>query len=109
MALQNDGTYRCKTVIINKYDEADDLVATYPHTYSMDVDFVYSGSVVTDTLIAEMLEGSIGDSDTWLDLKDEFITWVEGQEALLNIQSDQLNLSYGTDLVTCPIPYGDYF
>ena len=55
-----------------------------------------------------MISGAIGDAGTWNDLVDNFRSWVEGQEALLVIQSDQINVPYGQDLITCPIAYGDY-
>ena len=112
--MANDGTYRTKDVVIRKYDSGGAPVAGYPQSYSM-VDattFVYAGGgsvAVTDNMISEMIQGSIGDGGTWLDLVDEFRTWVESQEATLAIQSDQLNLPYGVDLVTCAIPRGDYF
>jgi len=112
--MANSGEFRCKDVVIRKYDSGGAPVAGYPQSYSM-VDattFVYAGGgavAVTDVMIAEMIQGAVGDGGTWLDLVDEFRTWVEGQEITLAIQSDQINLSYGVDLITCPISHGDYF
>lgn len=108
--MANNGNYRCKQVTIRKYDEL--AVLDYTHVYSM-VDlgttFTYDGAPVTNSQIADMIDGSIGDVGTWNDLVEEFRLWVEGQEALLDIQSVQSNVPYGVDLITCPYPYGDYF
>lgn len=108
--MANNGQYRCTEVTINKYDSGGSLVTGYPHVYDMtDVAFVYDGGTLTDSDIADCLQGSVGDVGTWLDIVNEFRIWVQSQEPLLSIQSDQLNFPYGTDLVTCPIPYGDFF
>ena len=109
MAL--NGQYRCKKVIIRKYDSVGDPVSGYPNNYNMvdGTSFTYDGAAVTDNQIANLLDGSVGDVGTWNDLVNEFRGWVEFQEANLNIQSQQINVPYGTDLVTCPIALGDYF
>lgn len=109
--MANNGNYRMKDVVITKNDSGGVPEAGYPVTYSM-VDattFTYEGAVVTDNMIANMLDGSVGDGGTWLDLVEEFRSWVEGQELFLFIQPDQINLSYGVDHTTCPVTYGDYF
>lgn len=107
--MANNGHYRCKEVTINKYDGVD-LVVGYPHVYNMlDVGYDYDGLALTDEIISNMLDGAVGDSGTWNDLLDDFKTWVMTQEVNLNIQSDQLNIAYGVDTITCPISYGDYF
>jgi len=108
--MANNGQYRCKEVTITKLDSEGATEAGYPVVYDMtDVAFVYNGGTLTDSDIANALDGSVGDVGTWNDMVEEFRLWIEGQEANLDIQSQQLNLPYGTDTVTCPISYGDYF
>lgn len=107
--MSNNGFYRCSTVSIMKYDSVGDPVAGYPVVYDMTVDFVYNGGAVLSTDIADAVDGSVGDTGTWNDMVDKFRLWVQSIEVNLDIKSDQLNVPYGKDLVTCPIAYGDYF
>lgn len=105
-----NGFYRQKTITIKKYDGDGNLETGYPHTYSMtDAAFVYPSGVITDQVISDMQDGSIGESGTWQDLLFEFKKWVEGQEELLSIQEAQTSNPTGYDSVTCPVDEGDYY
>ena len=111
MAYTNTGGYRMQDLTVTKY--VDGAVASgYPTTYKITAisdngeRFVYDGGYVTETILAQLPEGTAVTSGTYLHLLEEFKAWVEAFESDLDVDSVETNDPYGVNATWCPLYEG---
>ena len=104
MAYTNNGSYRYRYFSVTKTIDGS-TVSGYPKTYDIvdNPDFLYQGSQVTETELARFPEGDELTTGTYLNMLAAFKTYVEGEEAGLDVDNDQTNQPYGTNATWCVI------
>ena len=106
MALVNTGGSRNQTITIEtktdgvvtssiKYWITDDLPSGFA--------FRYGGSAVTEEELQTMVEGAVGQADSYLDMLDEFKTAVEALYTGLDIDAEQTNSPSDATNASCPV------